>query len=536
MSCNHVRHNYVMPTPVSADRLESMLTGYDPVLKEELVSGFAGGFKIGFRGEVNSDSSVKNLQSTVKLKSEVSCALDKEVKLGRMAGPFSSPPFESFQLNPIGMVPKKDPNKFRMIVDLSFPPGKSINDGIDDSHAQVHYPSVNDAIKALLSCGPKAYMAKTDIEQAFRLIPLAASQYHMLCVKWDGVYYFDKTLPMGCRSSCKIFQSLSEALKFIAAKHGIAYLINYLDDFLIVAPSYTLCLEALREFRAICVFLGIPLAADKTFLPVQVMVFLGLEFDSVAEVVRLPQEKLIRCREGIAWLLSKKCYTLQNILGLLSFACSVIVPGRAFLRRLFALTIGVKKPHFFVKLTSAAKEDLRVWQHFLHAYNGVSLYKEEMFLSEKVCHFFTDSSKTLGCGACFGTRWFSLPWPGQWWRDQNITLLELVPIVLALEVWGEHIRNHCLVLHTDNFSLMHVINSQSSKEDLVMCLIRRLVLKALHANVLIKAEHISGVNNVWADALSRLQVSRFLELHPSADKVPSSVTPLPQSLDCKLKL
>ena len=293
------------------------------LLKEMLISGFRHGFHIGYKGEVNSISTVKNLQSTVKLKSEVTSALNKEVRQGRMAGPFADPPFKSFQLNPIGIVPKKDPKKFRMIIDLSFPPGNSINDGIDDSYAQVHYPSVNDAIKALLSCGPKAYMAKTAIEKAFRLIPLAPSQYHMLCVKWDGVYYFDKTLPMGCRSSCKIFQSFSDAIKFIAAKHGIDFLINYLDDFLIVAPSYQLCLEALREFRAICAFLGVPLAADKTFLPVQVMIFLGLEFDSVVEVVRHPQEKLVRCREGIAWLLSKKCLCtlreMQSILGLLYF-------------------------------------------------------------------------------------------------------------------------------------------------------------------------------------------------------------------------
>ena len=100
-------------------------------------------------------------------------------------------------------------------------------------------------------------------------------------------------------------------------------------------------------------FLGVPLALEKTFLPVQVIVFLGLEFDSVAEVVRLPEDKLERCREGISRILKsaqpssnkKRACTLrelQSILGLLSFACSVIIPGRAFLKRLFALTAGIK--------------------------------------------------------------------------------------------------------------------------------------------------------------------------------------------------
>ena len=79
---------------------------------------------------------------------------------------------------------------------------------------------------------------------------------------------------------------------------------------------------------------------------------------------------------------------LQSILGLLSFACSVIIPGRAFLKRLFALTAGIKKPYHFVKITQAAREDLNTWLFFLNEYIGVTLYREEMFISEKVCHFF----------------------------------------------------------------------------------------------------------------------------------------------------
>ena len=103
--------------------------------------------------------------------------------------------------------------------------------------------------------------------------------------------------------------------------------------------------------------------------------FLGLEFDSVAEVVRLPEDKLERCREGISRILKsaqpssnkKRACTLrelQSILGLLSFACSVIIPGRAFLKRLFALTAGIKKPYHFVKITQAAREDLNTWLFF----------------------------------------------------------------------------------------------------------------------------------------------------------------------------
>ncbi len=548
--------NMQLPTPIIADRLEYMLNGFDPMLKHELISGFTNGFDIGFRGEVNSDTSVNNLRSTMGLEPVVSQEINKELLNGRIEGPFPVPPFEKFQLNPIGIVPKKEPNSYRMIVDLSFPPGHAINDHIDDSFAKVQYSSVYDAVEALVACGPNAYMAKTDIKKAFRLIPISPKQYHLLCIRWEDVYFFDKTLPMGCRSSCKIFQSFSDALKFIASSKGIQWLINYLDDFLFVAATKQKCLEALRKFRAICAFIGVPLAIDKTFLPSQIMIFLGLEYDSIAEVIRLPADKLARCREGIKRLLgypspnqsscsskSKKSSKvlctlreLQSILGLLSFACSVIVPGRAFLRRLFALTAGVAKPYFFVKITNVARKDLRVWEVFLDSFNGVSLYKEQLFLKEDVCHFYTDASKNLGCGAVFGRHWFSLHWPSIWWTEQNITFLELVPIVLALEAWGHLIRNRCLIIHTDNQALVHVINSQSSKEVLVMCFIRKLVLKALLSNVLIQAIHVPGSHNVYADLLSRLQVPRFFQLHPEADKLASVVSPLPLSMDSSAKL
>ena len=75
--------------------------------------------------------------------------------------------------------------------------------------------------------------------------------------------------------------------------------------------------------------------------------------------------------------LKRKRVTLkevQSLNGLLNFACSVIVPGRAFLRRLIDLTIGVRSPKFSIRLTRSVKEDLNVWLSFLAQYNRKSLF------------------------------------------------------------------------------------------------------------------------------------------------------------------
>lgn len=42
----------------------------------------------------------------------------------------------------------------------------------------------------------------------------------------------------------------------------------------------------------------------------------------------------------------------------------MIVPGRAFLRRLIDLTIGTQKPHHHIRLSKRAKLDLLVWLRF----------------------------------------------------------------------------------------------------------------------------------------------------------------------------
>ena len=64
--------------------------------------------------------------------------------------------------------------------------------------------------------GMACYMAKTDIKSAFRIVPIHPSDQHLLGFKWQGKYYFDRCLPMGCSASCNIFKKLSTALQWAA--------------------------------------------------------------------------------------------------------------------------------------------------------------------------------------------------------------------------------------------------------------------------------------------------------------------------------
>ena len=77
-----------IPTPLKPDRLEYWLNGYDTETTKFLVQGFTNGFKVGFSGKTNSDIP-KNLKSAMEFPDTVGKLLEKELSVGRIAGPFS---------------------------------------------------------------------------------------------------------------------------------------------------------------------------------------------------------------------------------------------------------------------------------------------------------------------------------------------------------------------------------------------------------------------------------------------------------------
>ena len=171
------------------------------------------GARLGYDGPRMSKFS-KNLKSTIDNPIIVSNNLAKEVALGHTAGPFTNPPFANLQVSPIDIVPKKHSDKFRTIFHLSFPKTEeSINSFIEKDDFSLQYIKIDDAIAALTRLGRGTYLAKTDIESAFRQFPVHPEDWELLGMYWNNSYYFDKVLPFGLRSAPYIFNQLSDALE-----------------------------------------------------------------------------------------------------------------------------------------------------------------------------------------------------------------------------------------------------------------------------------------------------------------------------------
>ena len=103
---NHDITNIV--TPVRVDRLKSILqeVGYDEKKSQFLVQGFSQGFDLGYRGPQNHRDTSDNIPLKLGMPTDLWNKVMDEVKLGRYAGPFETPPYEYFMQSPIGLVPK----------------------------------------------------------------------------------------------------------------------------------------------------------------------------------------------------------------------------------------------------------------------------------------------------------------------------------------------------------------------------------------------------------------------------------------------
>jgi hypothetical protein len=92
---------------------------------------------------------------------------------------YLGPPFPTFRVSPISVIPKKSSTEFRLIHNLSFPPNNSVNDFIDREHCSVKYSSIDDAVKMIHDLGRNALLAKCDIKSAFRLLRLAPNEFDL---------------------------------------------------------------------------------------------------------------------------------------------------------------------------------------------------------------------------------------------------------------------------------------------------------------------------------------------------------------------
>lgn len=521
-------------SPIKVHVLHKCLSVYpNTEITTFLTNGFTYGFKLNYEGP-RIGIEYDNLKSVYKHEKDAIEIAMKEVRLGRVAGPYLQKPIENLLVSPIGLIPKKD-GTWRLIHHLSFPPGHSVNDYIDNMYCSVKYTSFDSALEMITTVGTGAFIARLDIKSAFRLIPIHPDDFSLLGYKIDKYYFVDKCLPFGCAISCSLFEKFANFLEWeLKRRSNVNSMVHYLDDFLIAAPDLDKCVNFINCYKSLCDELGVPLAEEKTLGPATTLNFLGLEIDTIEMIVRIPSEKLTKLHIQLSKMLNRKKTTLvdlQSLTGLLNFCSRAIPSARAFVRRFYDAMQGLSRPNHHVRVSIEMKEDIKMLLIFLDHFNGTYIFDDLNWIDSDDLKLHTDSAGgvDLGCSAIFKTHWVFFKWPSKWKKCpimRDITFLELIPIFLAFLIWSKEFRFKRILLHTDNLSLIPILNKKTSKSKRVMNLLRPLVLCSMRDGIYFKAIHIAGKNNIVADALSRQQMGRFRTSLPEAD---DQATPIPES-------
>jgi hypothetical protein len=122
------------------------------------------------------------------------------------------------------------------------------------------------------------FLAMVDLSETYRSIPIHPYCFTLTGLQWtftgdlELTLLFDAWLPFGSSLSCKVIQSVSDAVARIFKGRGY-FAISYIDDFLIVANMESLCKQDLDCLTSLIQDLGLVVTWDKVSQPATVMTF-----------------------------------------------------------------------------------------------------------------------------------------------------------------------------------------------------------------------------------------------------------------------
>lgn len=424
-------------------------------------------------------------------------------------------------IHALGAVPKPD-GGIRPITDCSRPWGTSINDNMETSELKFTYKGIDTVVDML---NPGDYMCVIDIKNAYRCVSVNPDHKKYQGLSWevDGVqrYLIDNRLCFGLRCGPYVFNLISEFIHDKLVELYNLRLVNYLDDYLTMCSTYEGCLENQRLVISMLRYVGFQVSWKKVTAPSQKTVYLGIEVDSNQMCITLPHVKVQKMKKLVKEFYGRRSASkkqLERLTGLLAHCATIMKGGRTFCRRLYDLEkVASKMKGKFIRISSEAKKDLQWWHSCAPIFNGRSIIQKPSF-----CFHPTSDASKKGFGAHCGRDWFAGSWSEDWGDNSvcghfvpppsdlpeeelgNINVLELFPVLHAIERWGPICVSHKIVLITDNLQVLHMIRSGRSCNSTCMTWLRKIFWLSVKYDLEFVSEYIPSQDNTCADTLSRL--------------------------------
>lgn len=428
--------------------------------------------------------------------------LDSEVKAGHLlrtkvgVGPTPA------RTVPIAFIPKPgQPGKFRLISDASAPEGHSIN---GTSPPAPHFKMVTPA-DVFARSDVDSWGALTDVEAAFRNLPLFLYHAGLLAVEVDGYYYWELRAPFGWTLAPFSWSRVSSLIQRYCAFHG-HNIVVYVDDFLCLGQSEEAANKSQDFLKTLLYSLGLKDKPSKEARAARRVTFVGFVFDFPSLSISISPTRANDIIESIESVLKSKVVypsVLRSLAGKLTFVSQVVLGGRTFVRRIYdACSDSVKA----IPVTNLLTADLKWWIRYLNTFNGQNFVHWSKLRPE--VHLTTDASNLAACGTCPT----SGNWVHAWTKPQtlmHINVKELWAVYRSLTLWAHAWRNHDVSFAIDNTSVVSWINSSTSHSPPAMKILRKIFWLIVPLNIRLRAVWIPTDLNVAADAGSRLLFSEL---------------------------
>ena len=187
------------------DVFENLLLDYSD---KEIIQFLKFGWPINHDGRQYSNGVCENWKGAKLHANQVNKYLKTELLCKLVIGPFKTNPFiQKIGISPLNTCNQKDSTEKRIILDLSFPDGSAVNDGIDKTiylgvKVDWDLPTVDISADIMVKKGVGSLLFKRDLKRYYRQIFVDPGDIPKLGYQFDNLLYFDATLPMGMTSSC----------------------------------------------------------------------------------------------------------------------------------------------------------------------------------------------------------------------------------------------------------------------------------------------------------------------------------------------
>jgi hypothetical protein len=503
----------------------------DSKFATELINNIINGVDIGYEGEREHISSIhKNWPSAKTFLPEIVKSVKDDICKGRVFGPTLQPVLSSYVASPLGAFKKARSGKLRIIHDLSWPPGQSINDHISSDKFSMEFIKFDDITTGIQQCPKPVYISKIDIEQAFKNIPVRKEDWGLLGFTLDlpdhddklkTLYFAWKCLPFGLRSSVFLFDQFATGMEYIMKVRGVNNVLHYMDDYVTFENGFSACQNNLNIMLDVCQELGFTVQQSKVATPSTRVEVLGIIIDTEKNILQISKERLSEIKlELLKWKCKKHCKKreLLSLIGKLTFISKCIKSGRTFTRRLIDLSKRTKFLHHRIRLSMEARADIDWFISYMESYNGISYILNTAWFSNDDLQLWTDASD-YGYGIYYAGNWIAESFSGPLAHaaEKPIAWRELYAIVVAVATFGSAFTKRRIKFHCDNQAIVYVLSSGASKDPQLMQLVRKLFYQTALYDCEISCTYINTKKNTIADALSRGNINTFRALAPKAN-------------------